>query len=490
MAVESRGVPADRLSVEAEPVQQGSATRLNHPHVRATLVLLPALCVLLFELYREVISPGAFHSLPGSFALTAVVCVGAIVSTRLLFALLERQQRSALWLSREIASLAAVPSSGGLSTDEVLAAFLDRLLRALPTKAAAVYLIDRDAGRLRRASSLGAIAPAMAYDVDLDSAGLYEVLRSGRAVYSTEYSWLGPRGRALPAALVPLRSRDVDFGLLILVGDWRGRLREHLDLLAVVGGQIAVVLDNHALFQESRELAEHREYLAVLQERDRLAREMHDSLAQVLGLVSLKARVIQGLLDAHDLPRAKSEIADVESVAEAAYADAREAIVGLRGAPKAGRRLAPSLEEYLRQFSRQSGLRADLEIVADAPTSFGPSAESQLIRVVQEALTNVRKHAGASRVVVRFDAEPGYARIVVEDDGKGFVPTQRAAGMAGGYGLQTMAERVEGLGGTLTIDSEPGRGTRVVVRVPVEAIELDATPEPTRLVVEAVRQAK
>jgi len=490
MAVESRGAPVDGLSAEGEPVQLGPAAWISSPQLRATLVLLPVLYVVLFELYREVLAPGAFHSLPGSLALTALVCAGAIVSTRLLFSLLDRQRRSVLWLGREIASLAAVPSGGSLSTDEFLAAFLDRLLRALPAEAAAVYLSDRDAGRWRRAAALGGISPTLAPEIDFGSGDLSEVLRSGRAIWRAENPWLGPRERAVHAALVPLRSRDVSFGLLVLVSDRRGRLREHLDVLAVLGGQIAVALDNYALFQETRELAEQREYLAVLQERDRLAREMHDSLAQVLGLVALKARVIQDLLDHEDLPRARSEIADVESVAEAAYADAREAILGLRGAPKAGRRLVQSVEDYLRQFSRQSSLRTDLEIVADAPTSFGPSAEAQLIRVVQEALTNVRKHARASRAIVRFDAEPGYARIVVEDDGQGFTPAQRPAAIGGGYGLQTMSERVESLGGSVTIDSELGRGTRVIVRVPVEAIELDATPEPARLVFNAVRQAK
>jgi signal transduction histidine kinase len=217
---------------------------------------------------------------------------------------------------------------------------------------------------------------------------------------------------------------------------------------------------------------------------------MHDSLAQVLGLVALKARVVQGLLDAEDLPRARSEIADVEAVADAAYTDVREAILGLRGALKASHRLIPTLEEYVRQFARQSGLRADLEIVADAPTSFGPSAEAQLIRVVQEALTNVRKHARASKVVVRFDDEPGYARILVEDDGQGFVSSRRAAVTGHGFGLQTMTERVEGLGGSLVVDSKPGRGTRIIVRLPVETVETDAPSAAPAFVLETADQAK
>ncbi len=486
MAVQSRGAEANGLPATTD--QSQSDAWLGSPLVRAVLVTVPALCVLLFETYREVISPGAFHSLPGSLALIALVCVGALGSTRLLFLFIDRQRRSALWLGSEIASLAAVPAGSGLSTDEVIAAFLDRIARALPTEAAAIYLVDHETGSCRRASALGGASPNLPHQIGVDSPAVAEVLRSGRATWHADYLEAAG-GRVSPAALVPLRSRDIALGLLVLAGDRRGRLREHLDTLSVLGGQIAVVLDNYSLFQQTRELAAQREYLAVLQERDRLAREMHDSLAQVLGLLALKARVVQDLLDGGDLPRAKSEIADVEATADAAYADAREAILGLRGAVKGGRRLVQALEDYLRQFSRQSGLRADLEVVGDAPTSFGPSAEAQLIRVVQEALTNVRKHAQASRAVVRFEAEPGYARIVIEDDGRGFLPGQGVAPVGHGYGLQTMAERAESLGGSLTIDSKPGRGTRVIVRVPVETVELESPAQPA-VVGAAAGQAK
>ena len=489
MAVQSRGAKASRLPIGADPHEDGAFAWLSSPPLRTALVFVPALCVLLFEAYREVISPGSFHSVPGSLFLTAIVCVGAIASTRLLFVLLDRQRRSGLWLGSEIARLAAVPAGGGLSTDEVIAAFLDRILRALPTEATAIYLIDGDSGCCRRVAALGRLSPNLPQQICVDSPEVADALRSGEVLWRADFLNVSG-GRAAPAALLPLRSRDVSFGLAVLIGDHRGLLREHLDILSVLGGQIAVVLDNYSLFQQTRELAKQREYLAVLQERDRIAREMHDSLAQVLGLVALKARVVQDLLDGGDLPRAKSEIADVEATADAAYADAREAILGLRGAVKGGLRLVQVLDDYVRQFSRQSGLLASLEVVGDAPTSFGPSAEAQLIRVVQEALTNVRKHSMASRATVRFDVEPGYARIVVEDDGRGFVPSQRAAPAGAGFGLQTMAERVESLGGSLTIDSQPGLGTRVIVRLPVEAVELDAPAQSAPPAAAAEAQAK
>ncbi|HEX8958724.1 MAG TPA: GAF domain-containing sensor histidine kinase [Solirubrobacterales bacterium] len=488
-AVQTRGVKSGGLVPQPGRVQRESVAWLSSPLTRAILVFVPVLCALGFEGYREVISPGAFHTLGGSVALIILVCVGAVVSARVLFSRIDRERRSGLWLGGEIARLAAVPAGSSLSTDQVLAAFLDRIVRALPTEGTAIYLVDRETGRCRRAAALGGISPVLPQEIDVDSPDIADALRSGQVLWRADFLQADD-GRAANAAIVPLRAREVAFGLLVLAADRRGRLREHFDILSVAGGQIAGILDNYSLFQQTRELAEQRECLAVLQERDRLAREMHDSLAQVLGLVALKARVVQDLLDGGDLPRAKSEIADVEATADAAYADAREAILGLRGAVKGGRRLVQALEDYLRQFSRQSGLQADLEVVGDSPTSFGASAEAQLIRVVQEALTNVRKHAMASRAVVRFDAEPGYARIVIEDDGRGFVPGQNAAAAGQGYGLQTMAERVESLGGSLTIDSKPGRGTRVVVLMPVETVETDAPAERAAVSDEPASQAK
>lgn len=467
---QAEGLPPLEASTTREPVAW-----LSRGVLRTALVVLPSLCVFLFEIYREAV-PSVLSDLPGSLMLTALVCLGAIASTRFLFALLEQRRRSLLWLARELSGLAAVPAVGSFRTDEVLGKYLDRLLRALPADAAAIYLSEVETGRCVRSSALGAVSAALPPELDLHAPDLAEAIRTGEVCWRPEQLRLGGVGQVLPAALIPLRSRDLPFGVLVLIGDGRGLLREQLDVLAVLGSQIAVILDNYSLFQETRELSEQREHLAVLQERDRLAREMHDSLAQVLGLIALKARVVQDVLADGDIPRALSEVADVEATADAAYADVREAILGLRGAIKAERRLVPTLKEYLTQFGRQNHLRVDLDVVSDAPTSFVATAETQLIRVIQEALTNVRKHARASSVRVGFAAEPGYGRIVVEDDGVGFVPSLLPLS-GSGYGLQTMAERVESLGGTLTIDSKPGRGTRVIVLLPVEMAETDAPAE-------------
>jgi signal transduction histidine kinase len=156
------------------------------------------------------------------------------------------------------------------------------------------------------------------------------------------------------------------------------------------------------------------------------------------------------------------ELADL---AEEAYRDVREAILGLRESSRVDRGFIDSLHAYLDKFSHQSGVRVTLETALDRELALSPRAEVQVIRVIQEALTNVRKHSGASAAVVRITDANGGTTIVVEDNGHGFDLTSALLGRDG-FGLHTMRERVELIGGTLTIDSSPGRGTRVIALMP------------------------
>jgi len=211
------------------------------------------------------------------------------------------------------------------------------------------------------------------------------------------------------------------------------------------------------------------EDMAVLEERDRIARELHDSLAQALGYLSLRASVLGGHLEVGRLDQAAAELEHIQQVADDAYADVREAILGLR--TKATRAdLVPTLEEYLSRFSLQTGIKAELDVSRSATFRFSPTVEIQLIRVIQEALSNVRKHAGAERARVRLRREGGRALVSVEDDGRGFDPT--AAPASGHFGLATMRERTQIVGGELSVESAPGQGTRVVVSLPAEVAEV------------------
>ncbi|WP_353357846.1 sensor histidine kinase [Intrasporangium sp. DVR] len=214
---------------------------------------------------------------------------------------------------------------------------------------------------------------------------------------------------------------------------------------------------------QMRELSRQR---AILNERTRIAREMHDSLAQVLGAVHLRLRALGATYASLPKDQVAEEIDSLAEVCAESYRDVRETILGLRDSHQhAERSLEDNLRAYLTKYSSQSGIAATLINEVGHEVSLSPRAEVHLIRVVQEALTNVRKHAHASSVTVSVNGTDTSTSFAIEDDGVGFDPGQTASAQDG-YGLFTMRDRAALLGGTVDIDSVLGRGTRIMVTVP------------------------
>lgn len=232
-------------------------------------------------------------------------------------------------------------------------------------------------------------------------------------------------------------------------------------LLAGLADMAAIAIHNARLLERERQVA-------VLEERDNLAREMHDTLAQVLGYLHLKAASTRKRLQSGDVARADEELQEMEDLANEAYVDVREAILGLRETVATSGGIVGSLRQYLQKFGRQSGLEARLQVPSTVATALAPEGEIQLLRVVQEALTNVRKHAEASSAVVRLDNYDDCLRILIEDDGQGFDSTRVDRDEGRSFGLKSMKERVERAGGTFSIESSPGHGTRIVVLMPLD----------------------
>ena len=231
-------------------------------------------------------------------------------------------------------------------------------------------------------------------------------------------------------------------------------------IVVLFAAEAAVAIENARLHEQVQ-------HLAIETERQRIAREMHDGLAQVLGYVNVKAGAARRLVSLGRMEQAAQELRQLEAAAQEVYVEVREAILGLRTITQGKQGLLAVLREYLERFSELSGIPVDLKVECDeAALALGPEAEVQLIRVIQEALSNVRKHAKAHRAVVRLGVEGEITVLTVEDDGRGF-STERST-LRGGpqFGLQTMRERVESLGGSFAIDTVLGRGTRIVVRVP------------------------
>lgn len=204
--------------------------------------------------------------------------------------------------------------------------------------------------------------------------------------------------------------------------------------------------------------------LAAAEERLRLAHEMHDGLAQVLAYVNTKAQAAREHLRRERGSEAAEQLDQLAAAAREVYGDVREAILGLRATAAPARPLAEGLRHYVEHWQDAVGLKVRLEIPDELSTA--PEVELQLLRVVQEALGNVRKHAQASTVTISVCDQGGACEVTVEDDGIGFDPSAVRRDGFPHFGLSTMRERMQAVGGTLEITSIAGVGSRVKARFP------------------------
>ncbi|MCU0767804.1 MAG: histidine kinase [Gammaproteobacteria bacterium] len=234
-------------------------------------------------------------------------------------------------------------------------------------------------------------------------------------------------------------------------------------------GYLVVLYDVTEQREAEQRAVDHQRALATLRERDRVARELHDSLGQVLGYAKMQAQAARERLARGEGRQADDHLAQLVAVAQDAHADVRDYILGARAAGSAEADFLPSLEDYLRRFRANYGIDAALEASPElAGRVLEPMVGAQLLRMLQEALTNVRKHARASRVRIGLSLSDGRATAVVEDDGEGFDAGRTAAAEASTFGLGFMRERAHEVGGTVEVHSAAGQGTRVVINVPLQ----------------------
>ena len=202
----------------------------------------------------------------------------------------------------------------------------------------------------------------------------------------------------------------------------------------------------------------------VAEERQRISREMHDEMAQVLAYVNVKAQAVKELLLTGRTEDAIRHLDQLAAAAREVYGDARESILGLREAAVPGRSLADALRDQVGDWEARHGIPCSLRI--DSGVRLSENAELQLQLIVQEALANALKHAQARRVEVSLQREEGRILASVRDDGLGFDPGPPGSAGLPRLGLAVMRERAESIGGSLRLDSSLGKGTRVTVEVP------------------------
>jgi len=216
--------------------------------------------------------------------------------------------------------------------------------------------------------------------------------------------------------------------------------------------------------EQSREMTE---LGTILTERERLSRELHDGLAQLVAYLLVRIDTVEGLVGSNRLAEATEELERLRSSADDLYVDIRESISGLR-AQVVEHGLPPALNDYVQHFKERYGIDVALECDA-IPDACSPLVHLQLFRIAQEALANIRRHADAQHVAVRVETDAGRDQILlsIEDDGSGFDPETVAEGQPRSFGLSMMKERSEELGGRLQIESQAGSGTRVTAIIPV-----------------------
>ncbi|MGY6022069.1 GAF domain-containing sensor histidine kinase [Streptomyces spinosirectus] len=261
---------------------------------------------------------------------------------------------------------------------------------------------------------------------------------------------------------LPIRDGDEVIGALFLANKdcpkpegGCGFTEDDADLLGILAQHAAIALTNARLYERSRELT-------IAEERSRLAHELHDAVSQKLFSLRLTAQAAAALVD-RDPSRAKGELQQVAVLAAEAADELRAAVVELRPAALDEDGLVATLRTQIQVLDRAHTARVTF---GSCGVRALPSAQEEaLLRVAQEALHNALRHSGAERVDVTLARRGTAAVLRVADDGSGFDP--KAIRRAGRHlGLVSMRDRAGGVGGTLTVDSAPGKGTTIELEVP------------------------
>jgi signal transduction histidine kinase len=243
------------------------------------------------------------------------------------------------------------------------------------------------------------------------------------------------------------------------------------------GLEVGRLLLLHDVTEQKRtqaQILEQQKVQAALEERAGLARELHDSIGQVLAVAQLQAETANELIDRGEIAAAQATLSRLVEVMQSAQVDIRQYLLGAKTLPTPGQDLFVALHQYVTQFSRDFGVPTEL-VIAPGMKEQGldSRAGAQLIRIVQEGLANIRKHAHASAAQVVFTFNAGRIQVRIEDDGVGFDVARVFKAEDQRFGLRSMRGRADAIGGTFEILSAPGRGTRVIVEVPCESASAD-----------------
>jgi nitrate/nitrite-specific signal transduction histidine kinase len=368
--------------------------------------------------------------------------------------------------TRELATLNAITAqvSHSLDLQEILDSALDEVLAATEMDAGQAYRLDEENQMLVLMAQRGLGEEPGHCE---DRIPLEDSLAGRAAGEGVPLIWRPgmpglrePQGPASRADLqtvvsVPLIAQGRTVGAINL-GSYAPRdiPEEELSLLASIGQQIGVAIENAHLYEQAQQLA-------IMKERNRLARDLHDSVTQALYGIALYAEAASRQLSASQVSTTAEHLLDIRATAQESLREMRLLVFELRLPMLKNEGLAAAIQARLEAVEARVGMKTEFQIQGE--DQLASEVEEGLYRIAQEALNNALRHAQAGSVAIHLGKDRHLATLEIVDDGVGFDPTAVKDG--GGFGLRTMAERAARLGGTLTVESEPGHGTRVRVEV-------------------------
>jgi two-component system NarL family sensor kinase len=378
--------------------------------------------------------------------------------------------------NRELSILNAIAEALNreVDLDRALRTALAQVAELLDLHTGWIFLLDEETGEPYLAAAQN-LPPGLArapqrlagscYCLDTFCAGDLDGAANVNVVICSRLRWLvdGTDGLRYHASIPLYAQEGKQLGVLNVASvDWRQLSPDDLRLLYTLGDLTGIAIERARLFARSVQLG-------AAEERNRLAREIHDTLAQGLAGIVLQLETADALLDAESAAaRAQQAVRQALALARSNLEEARRSVLDLRAAPLEGRRLDEALAALAGEHTAHGAPAVTLR-ASGAGRPLPARVEIGLYRIAQEALVNAARHAAARRVTLELAVGPERVRLAIEDDGRGFDPAQAANGSdAQGYGLIGMSERARLLGGQLEIDSAPGAGTRLEVTVPLE----------------------
>jgi signal transduction histidine kinase len=239
--------------------------------------------------------------------------------------------------------------------------------------------------------------------------------------------------------------------------------------IAVAMTLLAAVLFSWYMFRTIEMIESERrraeEALSSLQERERIAREMHDGMAQNLSVLKFETYRLREL--AQDDPRLWEELETIDKLINQTYLEVRQTLYDLRAGRWLDEGFWPTVQRQVAEFERQTGISVVVRPMESLNEPWNQLASVQILRIIQEALSNVRRHSGATKVHISCGRYERMVVFTIEDDGQGFEATPDTVG-AHHYGLAVMRERADTIGAQFSLDSTPGNGTTIQLRIPLE----------------------